>query len=1062
MNVLLLPETATASAVVDRLVEWSAGRLLAPFCVWPVGDVEGGEVRHVAAGRCEPRLLGDALAASDPAAIAFSAFHPAKAGEGFDERFAAAVAACLDTAVRVLDFDPDKPLACTMVVAPGDVGQPVPPELFRASWPGIYVAPEDRARPGAVNQLDRSDGRFVRHAAHAAATIAGIWSTPAANRPDLLAHVAAEPAGPLAVGVRVARCFSRSVELGYLPDHVAALAFSAAGGWPRPDPERFDRSPDPARVVAHLSAGYLAKHRDTLGRRPFKEVTEDEPKPLGLVAAFRELCRRLWAYVRRRPFELIEEAIAGVHDKAAVYVERLAGPGSGLRVRRWDQLPAGERSLAGLRGKLEADGPLEVDDGDVGATWTDLRRIALGLIDGSELPDSVGADALLHGGRRLVVCDPDRIARHPDASPPAPAGAEGEDPSEDAGEEAAEDSSEEPAPMLAQIQAEVLMALDGARSRAEALGNAIAEAAARRAEDAKTAEPEPRRRRWLPWRGRRRRRRDPFVGLVRRVARYFIVACLATGGAMTQLSLLRGGVATALIWTLWFLFTANAARKAFWRARIADDERAARELRELNLTLARIQAQADAKRLERRAAELDTWIAVLAELVHRPWVREPFESLELDAGVAPESLPAACSAAVAEPDDVVLERIASRARAKAFRTGWLSSIYGSVEARAMADYNHVRDIGGPPRDPAADVTLDEDSPREALRLAVIGGHGRRLWENPIARELIEAVDATAIDELAPGVVGLASGARPLGPSTVWVVPPDGIGSVAAERAASAVAVGRHGAGVVVAPRTVLTATAVVSGRDVPSVVAVGGERITVVESIRLDRGLALLRCEADLPAESCSDAVAELRHGTAVVAWDARRGAESVRWGLVAGTAGTVAVAYEGASDPVAGTPLFDLDGRLVAIQGEGGGVAHRLDDVGELLAAAEESGPPPEGSEQDGEQQATRYDRPDNGGATPATGFLGAIFDAEGSRAMTPIHWTSGNGSNRIELSLPPGMVLDGDAARVDRLSGGAEFMRPLRVMAHRIELTEPAAPEDLVSCGDDRGPEPTAPAPA
>ncbi len=224
-------------------------------------------------------------------------------------------------------------------------------------------------------------------------------------------------------------------------------------------------------------------------------------------------------------------------------------------------------------------------------------------------------------------------------------------------------------PLLQQIRERVAGAVTDMQTLVETLQDVAPEPI-----DDPPAAPAPHKRRWLLLL-LGRRARGPVATLLRGVALGTAAAFAAIVAAGVLLPLPAALVACALIALLWLATAASVTRRVLARPRIADDRRAARELRNLNRALRLAQAQGDLVRLQRRLGELDTWIAILSELVHRPWVGEPLDGLELGPALDTDTLPAAFAVAIAKPDRRVLEQIGGRARAHAFRSGWLWSIY---------------------------------------------------------------------------------------------------------------------------------------------------------------------------------------------------------------------------------------------------------------------------------------------------------------------------------------------------------------------------------------------------
>ena len=1005
MNVLLLPRTEAAASVYETLVRWSATGLLRPFCVWDAAEIERApSVRLVAAGEVEELTLGDALAGAVPGEIEFVGFYPLAAGEPADAGFATLVERFLSWVREyVVDLDNEQLLACALAVAPSRPDQAVPPELFRAHWTNLLVAPEDRAGPGAVNQLkdhNGNSGRFVRHAAHAAATVAAIWATPSAQLPDLLAQVE-ERSGPLRVQVRVVRCFSRVIELGYIADHIAAVAFEPVGGWPRPGGD-FDRPEDVDRVVRGVAAAYLKRNGVALGRRPFEAIREDEPEPLGLLAALRALVKQLRDYLRRRPFELVDEAVGRVHAKAARRIESLDSSGK-IRVRPWDELPLEGRGLGQLSEQIDS-APLIVEDGAVSTAWTELRQTTLGLVDGSDLPDGVGAWARGPGDRRLVVSDPGRLARDPEI--------EEEPPHE---------------PLLQRIRAGVQAALEQANARAEALAEPAGGEDGEGEEDEDASESKPRST-WLRGGGW-------FPALVRRLATYSLLALVATVLAWIQLPLPGAALATLLVGGLLLLGIATEARKAFGRRLIEHDEEAAAELRELNRVLERAQARGDVERLGRRLKELDVWIAILGELVHRPWVREPFEGLELVRATDEKILPTACAVAVARSDRALLKRVGTRARTATFTRGWLAGVYRRAEALAMEAHHLDRGGIGPPPDPT-EASQDDESPQQALLAAVRSGAGRSRRDNPMATELLQAIDAASLAELAPVVVPASPSVRPLAPTATWIAPPPGFAGFAKGRGERLVGLrGWRASGVIVAPGVALTAASAVE-RMVVAIVSADGEPIEVTATrFPAGSGLALVCFDVEQGEVEVETAVVPLRPGIGVVALEATAAGPKARWGYVVGDVTEPTIVYDGGF-PATGAPVFDLRGNLVALQGERG-VVLPVPEIAELLSSAEAD---------EGGAEALVPPPPEQ--PTSASEFLAGVAEGNGAGALLPTYWTLPMGTNAIEFSLPPSLSSADVTGPVGRLSEGVAFLRPLRVTMHRVEVTAAVEPEELSAC--------------
>jgi hypothetical protein len=409
MRVLIVPSSETSESVFLRLAAWSAAGLLEPFCWWPVGMGETtSTVRRVTRGASVELPLSGAIVGSDPRDVAVVAFHAATVGEAFDERFDAHVDACIDTVTRVVSVDAGNPTECTMVVAPAAIAQPVPHPLFRPHRAAnVYLAPEDRVDPRQPNQLLDATDRFPGHAAHGLASISDLWVR---NGPETVRIIdALKVKSALAVPdpVRVVRCFSRLVDFGFLSDHLAAAVFQAGDSWPNPDMTRFDRIADPGMVMPSLVDDFMTKHAEVLGLGEPDTIKLDPPPRLRLLEALKLVVRELIARLRRKPFDWAEQQMARMHDHVAKLIENAAPDDLDLHVRRWHDHPEEERSLRGLAHYL--DKPRPEPDPAVEPTWTDLRTLTFGLVDGSAMPDRISQEPLTRGRLRAVVTNAHRI-----------------------------------------------------------------------------------------------------------------------------------------------------------------------------------------------------------------------------------------------------------------------------------------------------------------------------------------------------------------------------------------------------------------------------------------------------------------------------------------------------------------------------------------------------------------------------------------------------------------------------------------------------------------------------
>ncbi|HEY6551237.1 MAG TPA: hypothetical protein VIY71_08580, partial [Solirubrobacterales bacterium] len=695
------------------------------------------------AGESRELLLGAALQGFDESNDELIGFYPATPQEGFEPNFVEAAIACVDLLSQTIAHDATRPARCTMVVAPSQIAQPVSRGLLSQSFASnVYIAPEDRAEPRDPNRLLGNEAVFPMHAAHAIATVADLWNEPDAGRPSVVDVLARrQPHNQLAI--QVIRCFSRGIGFGYLPDHVSAGIFHGSGGWPNPDSERFDRIDDAETVVPQLVDDYLSTFRQELGLSEFNPHRLQDPEPLGLLEAFRLLLRLIIMRIRRKPFEVVRQRLDAIHNAAADWVEKQAGPDSGIRVKRRGRSEGASDDRIGLDAALER--PLVVPDGPVAEAWTALRRLVLGLVDGSELPDGIDQVRLINGrGQRALVTQPAVLAPDPDSDPPPVEDSDGPvcdplrlDPTlaaeAEAGEASPGEESQSPVSDAlrewSQPHRSALLWRVGLRL-GEALLTARREAQAPAqpdfAEDEDSDDVEEGR---LAGGGEERR------GLRRRLRKIVIfstaVALLAMVVAISQLALIGVAVALVSVGLLWFLALASAARR--WllaEAQISrrEDEQ---ELARLNSALKRSLRLGDEIRLKRRYREYLDWAEMLGRLVHKPWVGDALDRVALSPPLDHATLPAAFSVGVADISEHELERLSAAAGSGVFNPGWLSGLYETTERLEMTEIGvrqglPVEQAEAERDDPTTDVGKDREGPRRRLLDAVRRGRHRSL------------------------------------------------------------------------------------------------------------------------------------------------------------------------------------------------------------------------------------------------------------------------------------------------------------------------------------------------
>ena len=800
VRVIMAPQRASADEVLERLIAWSEAGLLAPFCWWRLpadgAQLTGDEVLRVARGEEERLPVQFALLDVELDDVRLLALQSARRDERPDPALAGSIATAVEIVRKALPFDRERMPECAMVVACQEVQQPVPEGVFHSTWlPNVFIAPEDRIDPLDANVLQADPHLFPGHVAHALATLGDLWAHGASAPGGVFEAMLARQREMQGTPVQVMRCFTRGVDFGHLPDHVAAAVFEPADGWPNPDRAHFDRIAEPEPVLRHVLDGYTNAYREVLGLTPFKPLELDPPPEYGLLEALRILWREIVARLRRKPRELVEGRLRALHDRAAERIMKLDKRfGSGeLRVRPWGQRDDDDKAFAELERTLEA--PLFVPDGPVREAWADLTALSFGLIDGSPLPECAAERALSRGGKRALVADPAAIAPDPADAPPPEAGARACDPLQldprfnppkpASGEDDEELDVEpatggfDPAAWTARHGSTLLWRVGTIVARnlkqAQAEGRAATEGAT--SEEAAREEALRAAQRVEFHRGLRRTRRN-------RILTATLFAIIAAAAAWTQLDWLFRAPALAIVVVGWFLAVALAAQ-----GKLRAEERSLRDelqsrLDRLNDHERRALRTADAERLTRRYREYLDWAEIIGALAHRPWIGDPLGRVSTPPQVEPASLPAAFRMAYGVSTPESRRRLASQTRTDVFQRAWLNGLYHAVEAWVGARAQEDRSALGRSverLDAAADVFDDPESGRHMLLAAVRSGEGRRLGENPMTAKVLRAMGSQPVDGLAPGIsratrVGTrdagGSEAVALGPAVAWFSAPD--------------------------------------------------------------------------------------------------------------------------------------------------------------------------------------------------------------------------------------------------------------------------------------------------
>lgn len=1116
MRVVIAPATSVTGEVHECLRSWSAAGLLERFCIWQIPvDAQPEDARCVVRidnGVDHLGTLPEALQDTPSDQVILLGFYATDDSEAFDPRFSARVSECMQHAANVLAYDKTRPVECAMIVAPGRISQPVPVDVFCGSW-NLYVAPEDRSTPRAANQLPDSDGFLPRHAAHALATVADLWVDASTGSSGVLEAVANEDVYAIdPPAVRLVRCFSRMADYGYMADHVAAGVFQAGDEWSNPDPDHFDRVSEPARLVKQAVREFMEIHGETIGLTRFEPLKLPPEKRPSLLEALRELIGMMMARIRRIPSDLADATLGSAHDRLADRIDRLRGPDA-PRTLRWRERPEAERNLTDIADQLV--NPFPTPDGPTDAVWRDLRQLAFALVDGSDLPDGMDASSYSRSGKQALVTKPAALVPDPQEKPPdrltdracdprqhdprlSDDPGEG-DPGANTGETVMKDWVEGRRPtLLWAVGYEIASALKAAGTAAAELdAEADATLAAKDGKDAGEAEDDeqaegadddasagstpPKEHRW------RRLRNALLINIA-----IAIFASLLIWTRLDPVPALAAQLIVVLAWTFGFMSLALRfvrLERSILRAEVES------QLEVANTAMRRALCAGDEPRLERRYAEYLDWAEIIGWMVHQPWVGEPIGRVEVLGAIPRSTLPAAFRVGVAKIPEPTLEKLCGQARAKVFQTRWLTAQYRAVADEAMArlalTYSYSGAGGAP--DPDADDRDDSDSPRRQLLAAIRRGDGRSLRDNEMTSQVLRFIDRLPLDSAADEVKSpymaradsdgsVDDQLSPLPPCAAWFAPPASLPDLAPRILGAVIRITvdsatgpRIGLGAMLAPEglAVTSLSVVAEAQTVRVTLADGSHREAATVRALPEADLALLKLEGEVePLEEplvLSDSEALL--GDPILAPSPPGGDASdpaVALGLVTAQYGRrangpgtessmIGATYRTAAGP-AGSPVFDLEGRLVGIHRSATldgdnrdlsaartvvqvSVVKALlnDELADDSEAATHAVSPARERELEARTDAEVVT------AKPSM-FLGDLFPpGDGPEGLLPHHWVDPDDQHLIEM-VGEEPVLAG--AELGGLSTGARFMQPLRVLVHRIDMTQAVAARELASC--------------
>jgi S1-C subfamily serine protease len=550
-----------------------------------------------------------------------------------------------------------------------------------------------------------------------------------------------------------------------------------------------------------------------------------------------------------------------------------------------------------------------------------------------------------------------------------------------------------------------------------------------------------------------------------------------------------------LIPVIWLLAMAYQARKLLIRERRESREIAQREIDELNQKMLASIREGDAVRLGRRYNEFMDWAEIVGWYVHRPWIGEPLEQLDIDASIPRGTRPVAFQMAIGESDSDWLAELGAITRSHVFKPGWLNDLYSINQDEVL------KTAAGPSRfvsgatsevssDPAGDVSDDLESPRRNLLRGVRRGDYRHVGDNAMTIDLLNRLDGLPLDSAATKVELVSSehgGTEPLPLSPTWFSAPANLESLIRRLTPSVIRLtatvgGRHavGTGVLLeGEELVATAFHVIEGSTSIAAQLPNGDLVdATVESLSPESDLAILRLASRVPMLGAVLAAdGKLDQGTPVVTLGfqvAKEGEPTFSWGLVTATGRkisfddvgegveTIEANYQSAAG-ASGSPVFNLEGEVVGLhagssQPQGAGPSHVSHAVpaGLVRTLVEDGstrGVPRWNANASASAAAQGPARRRQATGTSPSEFFNDLFGSADKQAFLPGHWVlaGSSGHNAVDQVVASPQIVDVSTSQISDYCEGNEFLRPLRLMVHRMDMSTPVAPDTLSSCSDE-----------
>ena len=295
--------------------------------------------------------------------------------------------------------------------------------LLEPSWDiNLVVAPEDRSTPSRFDKATRDvtaedKSVWYRFILSNSAAVGGIW---AGQEKGILDFSHFQDLSPIQGQVRLMRSFVRGILSEGLSTRVAADALDRAANaelskidplrpFPNETLEAYESSRLP-EVIEKMVNDTMGFSNSRLSYSRVELLPPEEPKEIGVFTAIKEFFRSTWSLLRVLPLWIF----AGIWNAIAVFVSRTIFGFRGRKVVRGSidfprtNLDKGAEimisEIARRRKQIAetlAVWPHNVLRRSEPILWAEIRRLVVGRLDGSVLPEGIPTETGTRG--KLVV-----------------------------------------------------------------------------------------------------------------------------------------------------------------------------------------------------------------------------------------------------------------------------------------------------------------------------------------------------------------------------------------------------------------------------------------------------------------------------------------------------------------------------------------------------------------------------------------------------------------------------------------------------------------------------------